>query len=227
MCKISERNWQDLKTIWEFLGIDQELPEKADAAVVGGDGDLTDGAERAAELYHHDVVPVIVVSGSDNALTKGRATEADIMAKKLLDLGVPDNIILRETEATNTAENVLYSARLLDKRRVQLGQVVLIHKPYMTRRFYATALAYWPKPQPKFYVTSVKSSLRNFNSHDDRDSNGSAFTIYAMLGDFARIKEYPKRGWIVKQDIPDKVERAYQRLIADGFIGRPLGPDTR
>lgn len=38
-----------------------------------------------------------------------------------------------------------------------------------------------------------------------------------MVGDLQRIKEYPKLGYQIEQDIPAKVWKSYQKLVAIGY----------
>jgi hypothetical protein len=90
----------------------------------------------------------------------------------------------------------------------------------MTRRFYATALAHWSKPQPEFFATSIKISLRDFYKYDKSVYEGDGRLITLMIGDYERTKEYPKRGWMAKQIIPEEVELAYERLVKDGITGK-------
>ncbi len=38
-----------------------------------------------------------------------------------------------------------------------------------------------------------------------------------MVGDLQRIKEYPKLGFQIVQEIPDEVWNAYEKLVAAGY----------
>ena len=41
--------------------------------------------------------------------------------------------------------------------------------------------------------------------------------ISIMVGDLQRIREYPKRGFQIPQEIPDDVWQAYGELVKAGF----------
>lgn len=41
--------------------------------------------------------------------------------------------------------------------------------------------------------------------------------INVMVGDLQRIKEYPKLGYQIEQDIPEDVWKAWEGLIALGY----------
>ncbi len=219
---ISEQNWRDLEILWDFMDIKHDLPAKADVGIVGGAGSLVDGADRAAELYNTGVFPLIVVSGFANPNLSGTKTEAELLSETLVSHGVPQEAILREPNASNTADNITFSAELLKERGINPKKVILIHKPYMTRRFFATALAYWPKPQPEFFSTSIKTSLRNYYEYDKGVYGGHGRLITLMIGDYERTKEYPKRGWMAEQTIPQEVGLAHGRLVKDGITGKPI-----
>jgi uncharacterized SAM-binding protein YcdF (DUF218 family) len=220
--KETDQNWRDLEIIWDFLNIKHDLPAKADVGIVGGAGNLVDGAIRAAELYENGVISLIVVSGFANSYLDGEETEAELLSRKLLEQGVSQEAIIQGPYATNTAENITNAQKLLKEVGINPKKVVLIHKPYMTRRFYVTALVYWPKPQPEFFSTSAKSSLRDFYEYDKNVYGGEGRMITLMIGDYERIKEYPKRGWMAKQTIPKEVEDAYIRLTNDGLAEKEI-----
>jgi hypothetical protein len=41
-----------------------------------------------------------------------------------------------------------------------------------------------------------------------------------LVGVLQRIKEYPKLGFQIEQDMPDEVWEAYEYLVAQGYINR-------
>jgi uncharacterized SAM-binding protein YcdF (DUF218 family) len=222
--RIAEENWEDLEVIWNYLRVESGVPDRADAAIVGGSGKMIDGAERATELYKKGIVDLIVVSGYsgfENSILGGR-TEAEVLAEVLIENGVPEMAILREPRATNTGENIIFSEKLLRERGIEGKSVILVHEPYMTRRFLATALAAWPEPQPKLFVTSKDISMRGYYEHDMQAYGGDGLMISLMLGDYERIKSYPSLGFSVVQPVSEQAEQAYVRLETAGFVGKPI-----
>ena len=220
--RLSQQNWKDLEIIWKYLNIENILPNKADVAIVGGEGNITDTAIHAAELYKNKIVPLIIFSGFANPYLKGKKPEAELLAKVAIQNGVPKNAILLDPNATNTAENITNSINILKKHSIRPKNVILIHKPYMTRRFLATAQASWPKPQPNFFVTSIQSNVYDFYKLNQKIDKQNNKMIELMLGDYERIKIYYKYGWLIQQPLYKKVEEAYQRLIKDGLIAKPI-----
>ena len=220
--KISEEDWKNLQVVWNYLLIEDEMPEYADVAIVGGSGMMTDGAERAAELNKRGIVGLIIASGFSNPYLNGGRPEAELLAEIIERSGVPKNAILADSRATNTGENITRAAELLKEKGISARNVILIHKPYMTRRFLATALAAWPVPQPKFFVTSEKINLREYYDSSKAVEGENTKMMEQMLGDYERIKVYPEFGYSVKQPFSKEAEEAYQELLKSGFTSKEI-----
>ncbi|MCL1876904.1 YdcF family protein [Candidatus Saccharibacteria bacterium] len=221
---ISDQDWQNLQVIWDYLRVESDMPKHADVAVIGGCGVITVGAERAAELYKNGVVKYIIASGfADPNSSCPERTEADMLAEVLRRNGVPDSTILREPEASDTGKNITKSIEILHRKNIKPRRVILVHKPYMTRRFLATALAQWTEPQPEFFVTSKNIAFRDlYELYEKTDKLGGANMIRLMLGDYERIKTYPQFGWSVEQPFSETAERAYQELLKSGYQGKVI-----
>ncbi len=198
----------ELELIWDALVRRDDLPHRADAIVVGGCKDLG-LAERAAELYHDGVSGLIVVSGHK---PEGLAvTEAQLLSQKCLELGVPSSAILLEEQATNTGQNITLSAAMIKDRLVEVRDIVLVHMPFTTLRFLATAEAQWPAPQPKFYTACQSISFENYCKE-----NGLEATAWEMLGDFKRMDEYVTQGYQTRQNIPESAKDAFEKIMGSG-----------
>ena len=55
--------------------------------------------------------------------------------------------MLIENRSTNTGENVLFTKRLLAERQLDPETFIVVQKPYMERRSYATFRKVWPEKQ--------------------------------------------------------------------------------
>jgi uncharacterized SAM-binding protein YcdF (DUF218 family) len=87
-------------------------------------------ATYAAELYHSGMFPLIVFTGA-NAPTKVERFprgEAVHYREHALELGVPDDAILIETEARNTGDNVTLTRKLLADSGIPVNSVTLISR---------------------------------------------------------------------------------------------------
>ena len=218
---ITNRDWELLQTIWDYMVIDDKLPAHVDAIVIGGSGALTDSALRAAELYNAGASSTIVVSGFANPEFDASTTEAEMLASVLMEQGVPVDGILLDHKATNTGDNIINSANILQNANIHANKVILVHKPFMTRRFLATAIAQWPKPQPELYVTSWPTSLKDYHAlYADLYGLDGEKMIYLMLGDYERMKSYVAKGFSVKQPESPEADAAYEELVLRGFMAK-------
>jgi len=201
----------EARKLWDYHHMNHR-PEKADCILVLGSHDLR-VADRGAELYLQGWAPILIFSGGLGNVTKGiwKDPEADQFARIALDKGVPAEAIFIENQSTNTGENILFTQRLLQEKGLDPQTFLLVQKPYMERRSYATFKQHWP--EKKLIVTSPQISFEEYPTADIPMER----VINIMVGDLQRIRIYPAKGFQVPQDIPDEVWAAYERLVAWGF----------
>ena len=174
-------------------------------------------AERAAQLFLEDWAPLLIFSGGLGNITKTIWTEpeADQFAKIAVGLGVPAEKILVENKSTNTGQNILFTKRLLEEKRLNLDKFIIVQKPYMERRSYATFRKLWPEKQA--LVTSPQVSFVEYlDTYSNSELSGDE-VISIMVGDLQRIKIYPAKGFQIFQEIPDEVWAAYEELVQAGY----------
>ena len=174
-------------------------------------------AERAAELFHEGWAPLVIFSGGQGAITRSLwdEPEAERFARIAAGLGVPRENILIEAHSTNTGENIEFTKRLLAERGLDLQKFIVVQKPYMERRAFATFRQLWPEKE--LVVTSPQVSFREYVAHYTNGALSAADVVGIMVGDLQRIKIYPARGWQIAQDIPDDVWRAFEELVRAGY----------
>src|SRR5687768_13648457 len=149
---INERISALAKLLWDYHHTHHKL-EKADCIFALGSHDLR-VADRAAELYLEGWAPLVIMSGGLGNVTTDVWTEpeADQFARIAIAKGVPADAILVENKSTNTGENVLFTRELLAEKKIDPQSFILVQKPYMERRTYATFQKRWPGK--KIMVTS-------------------------------------------------------------------------
>lgn len=211
---LNTSQFRDFETIYNYLHIESVVPDKADAIIVGGSGPRGDMAERAAQLYLGGVAPWIVMSGFSNP--NHGVVEAEFMANRAIELGVPRRAIFREGRATNTGLNIKLSASLLKDRGIPCKRIVLVHKPYMTRRFLATAERQWPEPRPKFFITSMGYGFKEYLGLEKQRGLVDD-TLAHILSDYVAIKDYPGKGFMIPQPSSTYSESAFNRLVSNGY----------
>ena len=199
------------KVLWEYHLLHHTM-EKAGCILVLGSHD-TRVADRGAELYLEGWAPVLLFSGGLGNVTKGiwTETEADKFSTIAIRRGVPREAILVENKSTNTGENILFSRQLLKEKNIDPDTFIVVQKPYMERRSYATFKKHWP--DKKLIVTSPQIAFDDYANEEIPPER----VINIMVGDLQRIKIYPAKGFQVPQDIPAEVWQAYERLVALGF----------
>lgn len=211
---------QAILIIWEYMHLHQTL-ENADAILVLGNRDIR-VAQRAAQLWLDGWAPYLVCSASGNIHNDkpGReqfvgSTEAEVFAAKAIAIGVPEDAIIVENQSQNTGQNYEFALARLAEKGVKVETLIAVQKPYMERRTYATGKVWLP--DINLIVTSPNISLADYPN--ESNSEGEHW-IHALVGDLQRIKEYPKKGFQIEQEIPDEVWDAYEYLVAEGYTNR-------
>jgi uncharacterized SAM-binding protein YcdF (DUF218 family) len=199
------------KIIWDYMVLNQEL-EKTDLILVcGNDDDMT--SEHALELFNLGFAPFLLISGSGGIKNREgfQENEAYRIANFLTKNGVSSDSIIIEDKARSTGDNANFSRELLKEKNINPEKIILITKPYMERRAYATFSKQWIGP--KYFVSSKDISYEDYCMHfPDKEH-----FINLMVGDLIRIKEYPKLGFQIEQEIPEEVWQAGQELIKLGY----------
>jgi len=201
--------------IWHYHRMNHQL-KRADAILVLGSHDKR-VAERGAELFQAGWAPLLIFSGGLGAITKGMWSEpeADQFAAIAVAMGVPPEKILIENRSSNTGENILFTRELLAEKNLDPQLFILVQKPYMERRSFATFRKLWPEKE--VIVTSPQVSfdeyLETFSSRELSKDD----VISIMVGDLQRIKVYAQKNYQIYQEIPQDVWSAYEELVKAGY----------
>lgn len=206
-----------INTVWDYMHMQHELVP-ADLIFVLGSIDAR-VADHAAMLFQQGLAPTIAISGDG---TKHESTylknahagkkEAEVLAERCLAAGVPEEKIILETTANNTGQNYEFTTPLIKAAGINLQTCIVVQKPYMERRAYATGKIWWPDVDLRMASPSgtFAEYVNGAFAPDD--------IINIMVGDLERIREYPSRGFQIEQDIPAEVAEAFQALVNLGYI---------
>ncbi|MEU6350158.1 YdcF family protein [Streptomyces sp. NPDC047072] len=211
---ITENQWHQAKLIWDYHQMHHE-PRPVDAAIGLGSHDLGVAA-HCAELYRTGLFPAVVFTGGNSPTTakvfpRGEAVH---FREHAIELGVPAEAILLEPTASNTGQNITLSREVLAAAGIRPTTVLLVSKPYMERRSFATARKLWPDVE-------ILCASEPLEFDDYLKSIGDEKLVLDMLvGDLQRIIEYPKLGFAIEQEVPEDVHGAYESLNRDGFTSR-------
>src|SRR6266496_297863 len=129
------------QVVWDYHCLRQQ-PEPADVIIALGSHDLR-VAEFAADLYRRGYGSWLLCTGGiahqgDLLATPWHKSEAEMFADVAVHRDVPRHRILLETKATNTAENLRLGRELLAERGLEPRNIVIVVKPFMLRRAWAT-----------------------------------------------------------------------------------------
>lgn len=204
--------------IWDYMQMHHQLKPADIIFVLGSRDDRV--AEYAAELYHKKYAPKIIVSGgvshkNDLLATKwNKKSESEHFFSIMIENDVPKEDIILEVSATNTGENVKNTYSLLKKLNLLPSSIILVQKPYMERRTYATFMKQWPNAQSlELMIASPDLNFRDYLNDDQSFED----VVSIMVGDLQWIIEYPKKDYQIFQEIPERVLIALKYLTQQGY----------
>ena len=206
-----------LQVIWDYMHLNMEL-QPGDCII--GFGCINDDiALRCAQLYREGFAPKILFTGGlgRNTLGRWKQSEAERFSFIAQQQGIPAQNILLENQSTNSAENILFSRKILDEAGLAQGRLICVHKPFMERRLYAAMKVYWPEANACF--TSPQLDLEAYIHNTVKQGLTEKQVIDVIAGDFQRMDIYAKKGYQIPQEIPDSVWQAFHRLVELGYTG--------
>lgn len=182
-----------------------ELEENYDIGIVLGGGMITYDAQlkrniynnnpdrimQAFDLYKKKKIKRIMVVGGSGTLIHRNVKESILLKEFLLDIGIPENDIIIETESDNTYQNAKNAKPILDSIYKE-GKYLLITSGYHMRR----SQACFEKQEIKTtaYSTNQKHGIRRFNLKHILIPNISNFsTWYLFLHEIIGYTTY----WVV------------------------------
>ena len=209
---------KNVQILWDFMHMNQ-TPEKADVIVGFGCYD-EDIPRRCAELYHQGFAPWVCFSGGlgRNTGKLWTRTEAERFAAVAMAEGVPEDRIILEKKSTNSAENLLFTPKILAEVGVKAEKIIAVHKPYMEKRLWAAMQVYWPDVRALY--TSPRVTLEEHMAHAEAVGMTRKGVIETIVGDVQRMELYAEKGYQVPVEIPAEVRAAFDALVADGYTGQ-------
>lgn len=201
------------KIIWDYMHMNHKLVPADIILALGSSWDLSI-AHHACDLFFEKYAPLIIFSGDFNGKKRiFPKSEAEMFKDVALERGVPEGVILTENKSCNTGENILFSKKLIRNRHLNCRKIIVIQQPYAERRAFATFKKFWPEPE--IIITSTTVSFDNYVNHNKHTNKDQI--INRIVGGLQRIKEYPKLGFQIEQEIPKEVWQAGQKLIELGY----------
>ena len=208
--------------LYDYMRVTEQRDlQPADALLVLGSNDIRVG-KYAATLYKRGLAPLVIFSGKQGRATEwlGDRTEAEWLASAAQECGLPESAILLEPRATNTGENIRFCRELLAGRLgedvVDRKRYIIVQKPFMLRRSWATFKRQWPGA-PEFMVAAPEYP-RLADYVDETIGMSLDVIINNMVGDAQRMLFYSEvKDFQAPVDVPDEVWAAVGKLVGFGY----------
>jgi uncharacterized SAM-binding protein YcdF (DUF218 family) len=172
--------WRCAQLIWNYHHMNHTL-EPADGILVLCSHDIR-VADEATRLFKAGLGKWVCFSGgfgtgphSGANLNGWTRPEAEILADAAAEAGVPRDKIFVENQATNTGENISLSRQLLATAGIEPASIIVVQKPFMERRSYATFMKQWPEPgRPTIKSSSPDLSFESYPDEVRGTQRGSS-----------------------------------------------------
>lgn len=198
-------------SVWQYHCVEENIPLEPNGfdLIVGLGTYDTRVAETCADLYHKGLGPKIIFTGARGHFTKQifDKSEAKTFADIAIKNGVPSEHVLIEEEAMNTGENILN----VKKMSPECKSAIFVAKPLMLRRCRATLDQHWAD------IHSVVTAPNIHMISQPTDKVDIQKVIHEIVGNYWRIRTYPKRGFQTEQDFDENADKAFQTLIDQGY----------
>lgn len=175
-----------LREITEYLFCEDELTA-SDLILVFG-GKRNERSDKAAQLFKAGLAPRIVISGGDKRETG--ESEAEVLKRRCVELGVPEDAIITECNSVNTLENVKMSVAAIEELYgwKKIGKVILVSSPHHLRRVKHTVAHHVPQTVSLLCCPDARTDITRENWwHTPEGQN----TVYREL---EKVRTYAVRG---------------------------------
>jgi DUF218 domain-containing protein len=208
---------EPLDIAWNYMRLVH--PPVASAAIIALGSFDPVVAIHAAALWKAGLAPVIIMSGGIHFRAglpgyEQRQTEAEVFADIAISEGVDARAIILENKSRNTGENFQFSKDVFAFSGLDGSRILVVAKPYMTRRGFATGRSIWPMMEIRMQCESCECEAYFARQPDPE------FLLHALVGDLHRIIVYPRLGFQAEQVVPIEVIEALQSLVSQGYGSR-------
>ncbi len=190
-----------IKSITDFIFV-EDVPQKSDIVLIPGGSDPRLG-EKAAELWHDGLAPLVFVSGGVSVKTgkfpgpKSKtdiysgvySTDCEFLTDVLIKNGVVPSAILGEDKSGYTKQNALYTRAALNELQIYPKTAIVVCKAFHARRCQMCyQLAF---PDARLYIVT----FAGFEiAHDNWFK--SEYGITRVMGELSRCGQQFTQEWI-------------------------------
>lgn len=197
MTTATAQNWFDQRPPDEHVRrVEMELfvktpLEPADLLFVFGNRVCEDDyAAVAARMWNGGYFKHVLVTGGETVGMK--PSEAKVIARKFVEVGIPDDVILLEERAMNTGENVEFSLPILEAAigLPSIGSVIALGQVCTSRRYLMTLQRHWPEVRKMLHTI-------NWYGHPIEEWPDVPFTRQRIMSEWEKQTLYKRQGFIV------------------------------
>ncbi len=177
-----------IKAISELLFIESSI-EKVDLIIVLGNN-WTGTMAEVARFYYDGITDRILITGKCVGEETDK-TEASKFKEKGLECKIPEEAFLLEENATNTKENIQFSAKVIEENIGfdKIKKILFIVKAFHARRVLMTAKKDFPPHIEYFFHSTVdERNIQKSNWWED------PAVMDRTLAEVRRIGEYALKG---------------------------------
>ncbi|MCB1190768.1 MAG: YdcF family protein [Leptospiraceae bacterium] len=153
--------------------------------------EATDRLTDAMFLYQAKKADLILITGGSGILFYQSNPEAELAKKFLIKAGIPDNQIIAENESRNTAENAIYTAKILKK--LDKKSIILVTSAFHLKRSLATFSKQGIQTKP--FPTDYRTLKSDWNWDVFVPSVGALSTSTIAIKEWIGIFAYKWKGY--------------------------------
>jgi len=202
-------------TLFEWLALsDAQLADPCDAVIGFGHFDLAIPIHCAERVMAGRAKHLIFTGGIGAGTADLGMAEADAFVASVAkqDPALAARAIC-ENRSTNTAENIRFTRDLLAEKHPAIAfghgirSVLLVATPSRQRRVFQT----WRKLMPDIPAVNMPPP-HTFEALAALYTSKGEDILQQMLGEYQRLRDYPAKGWITKEPIPEAIHEAAKAL---------------
>jgi uncharacterized SAM-binding protein YcdF (DUF218 family) len=201
---------KSLTLLWDWLAI-SDTPEKSDIIFLFG-GPLLEIPRKGLELYRQGFAPRIVATGHTGTFDDsgwGKPV-ADVFTKFLIQHGVDNDFVITQNRSMNTLEDVLFALSMFEDKAIPNHKAILVSRPIHQRRAYAT----YKRHAPDTLLINVPCDEPR---PTDLSLSDQVVVGQRCLQEYERLIRYGEMGDLEKQEVPNSVRDAYEKLKAESL----------
>jgi uncharacterized SAM-binding protein YcdF (DUF218 family) len=193
---------------WEPVTKDYRMKknEYQAAIILGGIGDIdlrrnqinfgysADRLFQVLPLYHKGFVEHIVFTGGSGSIEFPEKKEGLYVKKYLLSIGIPDSVLIIESESRNTYQNAINTKRMLDSLEIDGRFLLVTSGSHMPRSMAIFKKAGFKHIDP--FVTNRHSGNRRFTlDHLLVPNPGAMLSLQQLIHEWVGFLIYKLRGY--------------------------------